>query len=146
LSRYDEFLQRYANHPWTVTAELGRLHCLEAKGQFQEAADGFGAFADMHGEHYQVPLALFGKARCLEQLQRLEDAKAVYEDFIAANPDSRWVPRVEEMLEALGLRLARRERGMGAALPPTMPMALPTNGAAIPTPVIDFSPVTPVGE
>jgi len=99
LAKYDEFKRQHATHPLALAADVGRLHCQEAKGLTQEAMQGFAAFVKEHPKHFLAPQAIFGQARCLEALGKPDEAKAIYEDFIAANPKSGWVPRAEELLE-----------------------------------------------
>ena len=105
LAKYTEFSLKFPTHPFAAGAELGRIHCMEARGQYNEAQAAFAAFAASHANHFLAPQAIFGEGRCLEQLGRLRDAKALYEEFIAAHPDSEWKPRVEEMLSSVNVKL-----------------------------------------
>jgi len=105
LSRYEEFEKRYPEHPMRPAAGLGRVHCLEAKRWLDKALLGFIAFAEKYPDHFLTPQAIFGKGRCLVQRGRLAEAKAVYEDFIAANEDSVWLPRAEDLLESVNQKL-----------------------------------------
>ena len=105
LSRYEEFEKRYTEHPMRPAAELGRVQCLEAKRGLDKALLGFIAFGEKYPDHFLTPQAIFGKGRCLAQLRRLAEAKAVYEDFIAANEDSVWLPRAEDLLESVNQKL-----------------------------------------
>ncbi len=43
LSVYRDFEARHPNHPLRETAELGRYHCLEARGQTADALAGFAS-------------------------------------------------------------------------------------------------------
>jgi len=92
-------------HPLTIAADLGLAHCLEAKGQTEDALRGFEEFLKKHPNYFLTAQAVFGKARCLDQLTRTADAKAVIEDYIAGNPDSRWLAPAEEMMDTLNEKL-----------------------------------------
>ena len=101
LSQYTEFRRAYPDHPMVDGAELGRIYCLEAKGQLEEAFKAFAAFSELHPNHFLTVQALFGQARCLEQMGRYAEAKSLYEDFIAAHPDSGWLPKAKELLSLI---------------------------------------------
>lgn len=110
FAQYDEFLSRWADHEMRRTAELGRIFCIEARGQsdaLNEAAEAFGAFAAANPDDHLAPQAVFGQARCLEQLGNLPQARTIYEDFITANPQNPWSIRAEELLSAVQRRLDR---------------------------------------
>jgi tetratricopeptide (TPR) repeat protein len=128
FNRYVDFLERYPEHALGGIAELGKLHCLEARGQVAEALAGFELFLSDNPQHFLEAQAVFGRARCLEQLDRMDDARIVYEDFIAANPNSGWVSRAEEMLDTMEHRAAFRitapawdNAGGGAGAFPALP-------------------------
>ncbi|MBN1270419.1 MAG: tetratricopeptide repeat protein [Kiritimatiellae bacterium] len=95
---YKEFEARYSDHEMRPAAQLGLAYCAEAGGQIDDALARFTAFAEQYKNHYLAPVALLSRARCLEQAGRFDEAKAAYEDFIAANPESRWVPQAETAL------------------------------------------------
>ena len=110
LSKYDEFVENYPDHAMTTAAVLGKIQCMEARGQVQDAMRDYVAFAKERPEHYLTPQAVLGHARCLEQLGSLEEARQTCSDFIEANPESSWVLLAEEMVERLGKKIARMER------------------------------------
>lgn len=102
LTKYDLFIAKHGKHPLAGAATLGRLHAREAQGHADEALAGFAAFAAQHPTDYLTPQAIFGQIRCLERLERVAEAKALCEDFIAAqDEDSDWLPRAEETLQGL---------------------------------------------
>ncbi len=110
LSQYDQFLAQWPGHEMSKTAELGRVFCIEARGHHEalnEAAAAFATFAAANPDHHLAPQALFGQARCLEQLGDLAKARAIYEDFITAHPENLWTIRAEELLSAVQRRLDR---------------------------------------
>ncbi len=118
LFEYERFLVQWPSHEMADVAALGRIFCIEARGHhdaLEEAASAFGAFAADYPVHYLAPQALLGRARCLEQLGRLEEARAIYEDFIAGDDRNPWVIRAEELLESVQRRIERRAT---AILPP----------------------------
>ena len=101
LAQYERFLKDWPGHDLRPAAELGRIFCIEARGgqeAAREAAVAFAAFAAAQPGHYLAPQAVFGHARCLDQLDRLDEARAIIEDFIAAQPGSPWAARAEELL------------------------------------------------
>lgn len=106
-STYTDFLKRYPRHPLAPVAELGRLHCLEAMGQTEAALQGFTGFATNRADHFLAPLAQLARARCLEQLRQHEDARVIYEDFLATYTNSPWRAEVEEALSQLRREMRR---------------------------------------
>ncbi len=100
MSKYNDFKMKYPNHELAGVAELGIIHCTEARGQWDEAATAFSNFIMKNPKHFLTSEAIFGQARCLEQLGRYKEAKALYEDFITAHQQSGWLPRAKELLDA----------------------------------------------
>lgn len=100
-SNYQDFLSKYPTHPMAAMAELGLIHCTEGLGSTEAALTSFSQFAVKHQQHFLMPIAVFGKARCLQELKRYTEARATYEDFIAANPKSPWLNDVNEALKQL---------------------------------------------
>lgn len=113
LNKYSEFKLKFPNHQMAGGAELGKIHCLEARGQLQEALSAFTAFIAEHPDYFLVSQAIFGQGRCLEQLGRHREAKALYEDFIAAHPESAWIPRAEELLASVSRKQEEAQPGPG---------------------------------
>jgi tetratricopeptide (TPR) repeat protein len=101
ISKYNDFKTKYPKHEFVDAAELGRIHCIEARRQYEEAATAFGSFIAKDPKNYLAPEAMFGQARCLEQLGRYKEAKALYEDFITANQNSGWILKAKELLDAV---------------------------------------------
>lgn len=102
--QYDRFLAQWPAHEMNKTAELGRVFCIEARGHndaLNEAAAAFAAFATANPNDALVPQALFGQARCLEQLGERKQARTIYEDFITSNLENLWTIRAEELLDAV---------------------------------------------
>jgi len=110
LSQYEQYLAQWPGHAMKQTAELGRVFCIEARGQtdaLKEAAAAFAAFAAANPDDSLAPQAVFGQARCLEQLGELTQARAIYEDFVTSHPASPWTIRAEELMAALKRHLDR---------------------------------------
>lgn len=101
LTKYMDFIKKYPKHLLKPAAELGRIHCIEARMQYQEALDEFVDFQNLYPDHFLKNQAFFGQTRCLEEMGRLDEARILYEDFIVANPDSPWLSRAEESLKML---------------------------------------------
>jgi tetratricopeptide (TPR) repeat protein len=98
---YTDFLAKFPKHELRAAAEVGKIHCLEARGETESALEAFTRFIATNPEHYLTSQAILGKARCLQTLGKLSDARTVLEDFMAKNPKSRWTPRIEEMLQQI---------------------------------------------
>jgi predicted negative regulator of RcsB-dependent stress response len=126
VAKYDEFLAKYPQHELVLSAELGRIHCFEARGQSEEALAGYTSFASRNVGHYLVPMAVFGQGRCLEHLGRGVEARTVYEDFIAANAGSAWTQRAEQLLAALTKKLATTNALPAAAAGPAAGWEIPS--------------------
>jgi TolA-binding protein len=94
-----------------TAAELGRVMCLEARGDVDKALLEFNSFLLTHPDNYLTPQALFGKARCLQITGKLTDAKIVYEDFIAAYPESKWRQQAESALHMIDRQLRAKQQG-----------------------------------
>jgi len=101
MGKYVEFKAKYPGHEWTAAAEIGTMHCLEARNQTEEALNGYTTFMSTQTNYFLFAQAVFGRARCLEQLGRHKEAIAVYEDFIAAHPKSAWALKAEDLMESL---------------------------------------------
>lgn len=104
---YADFQTRYPTHFMSVSAQLGRYHCMEAQGQMDAALDGYAAFARDNPNHFLAPMALLGKARALTIMGRYGEARIDYENFIAAHPDSLWGREAETALSLLDRSLPR---------------------------------------
>ena len=115
---YADFQARYPAHFMSVSAQLGRIHCLEAMGQMDAALDGYSAFVKNNPGHFLAPMALLGKARSLAILGRYGEARIDYENFIATHPDSVWSREAEAALTLLDRSLPRpAESPVSAAAP-----------------------------
>ena len=64
----------------------------------EEALNQYSGFVTENTNSFVRAEAIMGKGRCLQQLGRLAEAKALYEEFVAANPDSAWTQHAETML------------------------------------------------
>lgn len=111
LDKYIEFGLKFPDHQMAAAAELGRIHCLEARGRLGEAYEGFTAFLADHPDDFLTFQAVFGRARCLEQLGRYTEAKELYEGFIEAHPESSWTSRAEELLGSVNRKLEETSSG-----------------------------------
>jgi TolA-binding protein len=76
-------------------------------GRTAEALTEYSAFASNHPGDVLEPLARFGQARCLEELGRADEARAIYEECIAAHPDTVWQAEAEQALTALKRRMRK---------------------------------------
>lgn len=109
--QYERFSTEYADHDMAPAARLGRAFSTEALGDpisLREAANAFSDFAQQFPNHFLTPQAIFGHARCLEQLDEIQEAITLYEDFIVQHPESYWSIRAEELLAAAQRQSRRR--------------------------------------
>lgn len=153
---FAEFAAKYPSHTLRDQAAFNRGVCQEASGRLEDALATFLAFGKDKQTHL-YPESVFGRARCLEQLGRFPEAKAVYEDFIAANPTNAWGDRASAAM--LYVDKAQRESLLPKAAKPAMPlMSLGTPGtgpgllptpaqapapAPVPAPIPPTAPATP---
>lgn len=112
MTAYEQFLNKWVDHPLSSTAVLGKLFSLEALGspeQVQEAEAGFRAFAENNPGHYLYPQARLGEARCKQHLGMLEEARSIYQNFLATHPDNPWEMQIEERLMDLERKIRRQQ-------------------------------------
>lgn len=105
---YEQFSNKYPDHPLALTSEMGKIFCIEAQGQTERALQAFIDFSLRHPDSFLAAEAVFGQGRCLEQLDRKEEARQVYEEFLAAQPRSVWVDRAERALNDVKIELQRK--------------------------------------
>lgn len=107
FTKYSEFLRDNPKHDMATIAQLGLIHCREARGDVSTAQTEFAAFAAGGTNHFLHWQAAVGSARCLALLGRRDAARIAYEDIVAnAGEDSGWLTVAEEALK----QLANRER------------------------------------
>ncbi len=138
FSKYEEFINTYPENRMLPTAKLGRAYCIEARNYesaLQEAAVAFRDFAAENADSFLAPQAIFGQARCYEQLGQLEDARMVYEDFLSKQPEGLWSLRAEDQLEQLGKKIEKAQAGMPPITPAEIPAAAPVAIPGLATPV-----------
>lgn len=99
LNRYSQFKTKYPEHDFLPIAELGEVHCIEAKYMLSEALEGFEKFIAKNPDNFLKVHAVMGKARCLKELGKTKEARQVYEDLMISNPNSRWVAMIEDILD-----------------------------------------------
>lgn len=158
MADYDKFLAKYKNHPNRITAEMGRLMCMEAAGRSAEALAGLTAFTNQYAAQlYMIPQAIFAKARCLQEMGQLVEAKAVYENFFVANTNNGWAAQAESSIALIDRQLRKGEsaQNIGPLILQTQPTShqaptevapvagVPTSEAA-PDPSVSTTPATPV--
>ena len=107
---YGRFEMQFPDHPLRPVARIGTAYCMEGDGRIAEADAAFRAFAAEYPDHYLAAVAVIGQARCQEQLNNLEGAREIYDDFIAANPESPWIQQAKTALLYLekNMRLAQK--------------------------------------
>lgn len=139
IEKYDAFKNRYPNHELVDVAEVGRLHCLEAKQQFAEALPGFTEFAAKKTDHYLRPQAMLGRARCLARMGRTEEARTACEDCSVAYPKTLWAQAAEDLL----FSLKRIEAQAAAPQVQATPMPTPPEAIQLPAAPVVAAPAAP---
>jgi len=100
-----------ANYPDSSLAPIARMYLADAYRQlalYRNALKAYDAF--LVGKPYPplVPMAMYYKARCLEKLDRRDDAASVYgqiaKDFAGAGSEqAEWVTLAKERLSLLAV-------------------------------------------
>jgi predicted negative regulator of RcsB-dependent stress response len=115
---YADFLKKYPGHFLAPAARLGRLHCQEAAGQFEESLKGFQQFAgENQGLTAFAIMARLGEARCLRQMGKLQEAVAVYENLLVGHPESEWQAMIEDLKASTTRDLERLSKPVKLAAP-----------------------------
>jgi len=140
MAHYERFADGYADHELASVAEVGMIHCREARGEVPAAEAAFKAFAAADPEHFLAGTAELGQARCLEQLGRFDDARIIYEDMVANRGDSMWGDRATEQLDTLEERIELYNNPPAASAPVMPELALPDSLGAPAT--TSFEPIT----
>ncbi len=139
MASYETFADRYSDHELASVAEVGLIHCREARGEVQAAEAEFKAFAEAHPDNFLAPTALLGQARCMEQLGRFDDARIVYENMVADRSDSVWGDRAAEMLETMDDRIDAYNNPPSVAAPVMPELAIPES---LGVPATSMEPIT----
>ena len=144
MASYDDFLDRYAEHPLAAVADVGKANALEARGQLKAAEQAFGTFVRERPMHYLTPQAVMGQARCLEQQGSFEQARVIYEDFIAASGEGPWADRVRQTLEDMDKRMKQPAATPAAMSVPVLDFGQATTVSAADTPTVTAAPIVAV--
>lgn len=105
LYKYTEFEQKFPTHQFIAVAKLGKINCMEARGETPDALLAYDNFLNEYPNHYLTSQAILGRARCNEELGKLEEAKAIYEGFIKTFPNDKWIPTAKEALDYLNRKI-----------------------------------------
>lgn len=101
---FRDFATTFPDHPMADATRLCQAQCMEAAGQMEEALQACTELRKrLPEDHYLQPQIDLERGRCLEQLDRWDEAKAVYEDFLATYPDTPWIDQAE-----IALRTAKK--------------------------------------
>ena len=107
---YHDFETTFAEHPMAKAARLCQAQCMEAAGNLEDALHACAELGkQLPEDHYLQPQIDLERGRCLEQLHRWDEAKAVYEDFLAKYPDTPWIDQAE-----IALRTAKKAARVGS--------------------------------
>ena len=138
---YNRFLSEYPNHPWVNVAKLGLVQCQESRGSFDSAAVQYDAFARENPDDFLAPQALLGKARCLHALNRLADARAVYETIVVnSETNSLWRRQADNLMMLVDKDIRAEQQRLDAAASPQA-TAEPLTPTELPLPA--SPPATP---
>ena len=89
-------------------AEIGRIQCEEAGDGPEAALKSFTAFLSKRPDSFLASEAMFGRARCLEQLGRMEEARQIYAEFGTKYTNSVWKSRAEMAMQAVDSEIKRK--------------------------------------
>ncbi len=96
---------RKSPHRPTIALEVARSYDFE--GLEVDAVEAFRGVQKDFAQHHVAALAVFGEGEALEQLGRLDEAKAAFERALAVHPNPK---AVNIKLQRLELRATRREQ------------------------------------
>ncbi len=136
-STFADFARKYPTHSLKAAADLGLAQCDEATLKLGDALKGYEAFAKAQTNHFLTAQAMFGRGRCLEQMGRYEEARQLYEDYVAGHgKEDPWTARAQTALMYVGKAKRASEKTKAAPAPQVMapvqaPVAAP---AATPAP------------
>jgi len=108
FNEYERFIATYPKHELIDAAHMGKIVCVEAQGLPDRALESYREFAASRTNSFLRTEAVFGTGRCLEQLDRLEEARQVYEELVVDLPYDLWAGRASEALRELDIELKRR--------------------------------------
>ena len=126
MNRYQAFATQRPTHPMAPSAQLNVALCLEALERTDAARTAYQAFGRDHAGHFLAPQAVFGEARCLEKAGQYAEAKAKYEDYRAANPDSPWNQVSEAAVRTLDMKIRAARAAVQAPAPAPAAPVTPT--------------------
>lgn len=106
---YRSFRNEYPKHDLAPAVKVCIAMCQEANGMPAEAISTCKSFLAGNSDHFMAPVATFTQARSHIQKGELEKARTVYEDFIAANPESDWVSQAESALRYVNKEIRARQ-------------------------------------
>jgi tetratricopeptide (TPR) repeat protein len=109
-------------------ATLGLAQCDEAQVKLEAALKAYENFAKTETNSFLYAQSVFGRGRCLEQMGRYDDARTIYEDFIAAHPKDPWTPRAETAL----MYVKKAKRAAEKVKPAAMQISTPAPVMATP--------------
>ncbi len=109
MDRYEEASETFEEvlslRPSPLMRALSRVALAEtheAAGLWSEAGSVYRTLFDEAPPLFPRELALLGRARCLEQVNELAEARALYNQLIDAYPNSPYEQEARERLEELG--------------------------------------------
>ncbi|MHC4883592.1 MAG: tetratricopeptide repeat protein [Planctomycetota bacterium] len=88
----ERVLKRSPGHPFALQVRADMARLLEHEGQWQEAIVEYDKVLTARRE-YLVPEATLGKARCLEQDRKLDEAKSLYREILQ---QQEWPLRIQK--------------------------------------------------
>lgn len=102
-----ELTRGFRNSPHRPIIALEVARSYDFEGLEQDAVDAFRGVQKDFAQHHVAALAVFGEGEALEQLGRLDEAKAAFERALAVHPNPK---AVNIKLQRLELRATRREQ------------------------------------
>ena len=140
------FARNHPDHPLVAGAVLGQVQCDEAELKLGDALKGYESFMKAQPDNYMNVLAVFGKGRCLEQMGRYEEARQVYEDYIAGHQNDPWAAHAETALKYVGREKRAAQNRVSqpqVSIPPLAPATMNAPGTPMPLVTPAAKPVAP---
>jgi len=115
IKYFDQYIKKHSGYDPLLTASAiaGKASCLEAKGQYEEAAKLFVQAAEKNPDGFNAPEYLMNAAFCYEHLQRWNEAEKLYKRILDEYPKSTVRNDVEMALARVEVEKAKATTSKG---------------------------------
>jgi len=107
IEMFEGFTKDYPKHENIANAEYNLACAVEASGQADRALELFQAWSSKYNDHYLSVEAKLSEGRCLEQLNKFDEAATLYTDLLEANKGNEYESHIATFV-ARATREARR--------------------------------------